>query len=214
MAVEVKICGLTRAADALAAVDAGAHWVGVIFAGGPRALTLPAATHVLGRVPRGIGRVGVFATAQAPGVLEAVEALELDAVQLYGAVGEAHRALAARGTPVWRVARIADRLDAGAVRPMAEGASVLLVEAMVAGRLGGTGVPLDLGLAAEARAALPSNVRFALAGGLRPETVRGAVRAVQPDIVDVSSGVETAVGVKDPARMRAFVREAHLAHAG
>lgn len=214
MGVEVKICGLTRAADALAAADAGARWIGVVFAGGPRALTVPAAAEVLGPVPRGIGRVGVFASAATPSVLEAVEALELDAVQIYGPVDEPHRALAARGTPVWRVARIADRLDAAAVRPMAHGASVVLVEARVSGRLGGTGVPLDLGLAAEARAALPSSVRFGLAGGLRPETVRGAVRAVQPDIVDVSSGVETTVGVKDPARMRAFVREAHLANAG
>jgi len=214
MAVEVKICGLTRAVDALAAVEAGARWVGVIFAGGPRALTVPAAAEVLGPVPQGVGRVGVFADASVPSLLEAVEALGLDAVQLYGALGDPHRTLTARGMPVWRVVRIADRLDAGGARPMAQGASVVLVEAMVAGRLGGTGVPLDLGLAAEARAALPSSVRFGLAGGLRPETVRGAVRALQPDIVDVSSGVEIAVGVKDPARMRAFVREAQLADAG
>jgi phosphoribosylanthranilate isomerase len=168
---------------------------------------------VFAAVPPGVGRVGVFGQVTLTGVLEAVDALGLDAAQLHsGAPDEVVRALAERGVGVWHVARIADRMDVALVAQRAADASVVLAEARVPGRLGGTGVPLEPGLAAEVRAALPGGVRFALAGGLRPETVGEAVRAVGPDIVDVSSGVEVSVGVKDPTRIRDFVREALSAH--
>lgn len=209
MGVEVKICGLTRASDAAAAVGAGARWVGVVLAGGPRSLSLDAAAGVLAVVPPGVGKVGVFGDVSRTGVLEAVEALGLDAAQLHaGAPDDVVHALRERGVAVWRVARIADRVDVALAAQRVSGADVLLAEARVRGRLGGTGVPLEPGLAAEVRAVLPRSVRFALAGGLRPETVGRAIRVVGPDIVDVSSGVEASVGVKDPIRIEAFVREA------
>lgn len=209
MLVDVKICGLTRPSDAEAAADVGARWVGVVFAAGPRRLSTSEAAKVLARVPSGVGRVGVFGRTGLATILEAVESLGLDAVQLHtGGTERVRSALTERGVSVWRVVRLRGRGDAHRVAPMAVGAAVLLAEPRVAGRAGGAGVPLDLNLALEARRALPSGVAFALAGGLRPETVREAVRVVRPSIVDVSSGVEARVGVKDPGRMLTFVREA------
>lgn len=200
---------MTRPADAAAAAQAGARWIGVVFAGGPRLLTSAAAARVLAEVPPGVGRVGVFGRESLTTILRAVEALRLDAVQLHAAGTERLAlALGARGIAVWRVARLVGPDAAAQIARTAVGAAVLLAEPRVEGRAGGAGVPLDLRLAAAARRAVPAGTAFALAGGLTPETVRRAVASVRPDIVDVSTGVEASVGIKDVARMRAFVREA------
>lgn len=213
--VEVKFCGLTRAADAAEAVALGAGYVGAIFAGGPRVLTPEAAREVL-RPAAGTGarRVGVFGAQSTAEILRMTSVAELDIVQLsYGGSAELRIGLrAAFSGGVWAVAHVADvaAVDA-AVAWFDDGIDVVVLDAAVAGKLGGTGVALDWAAVAPAVRRLRERGRVVLAGGLRPENVAAALDVVAVDIVDVSSGVESAPGIKDPSRMRAFA-EAVRAH--
>lgn len=206
MAPDIKFCGLTRAEDAAAAVAMGASHVGVIFAGGPRHRTVEQAREVLAPVPETVARVGVFAGQSADEILEHAGALALDVVQLHQ-TGSPDRidALMAAGLRVWPVYRLRDGEVPADLGPMARRTDAVLVEAAVAGALGGTGVPLHWeAVASPLGAALRDGGRLVLAGGLRPENVAPAIQALRPTIVDVSSGVESAPGIKDHDRMRAF----------
>lgn len=211
MAVEVKICGLTRPVDAIMAAEAGARWVGVVFAAGPRRLAPASARQVLRDVPPAVGRVGVFGPSSAETILRVVGSVGLDAAQLHFEAGADDVAgdLEQAGVSVWRVLRIEPaRAPVWPVGMVGMVGDVVLVEPRVAGKVGGTGERVDLEMAGVFGRTVPAEIRFALAGGLTPETVREALRAAQPDIVDVSSGVEVRPGVKDPARIRRFIEEA------
>lgn len=208
MVAEVKFCGLMRPEDASEAWRLGAAYAGVIFAGGPRQLDVERALAVLGGVGPGTARVGVFAS-DPPGTVAAVaRALSLDVVQLHGdpEPGAVEAVRAATGARVWGVLRVRgsalpDRADG--LFAVADG---VVLDAMVEGALGGTGVAIGWeGLAsAVERARARGGARLILAGGLRPANVGRAIEILAPDVVDVSSGVEASVGVKDHARMRAF----------
>ncbi|MFZ5624024.1 MAG: phosphoribosylanthranilate isomerase [Gemmatimonadota bacterium] len=210
MAVEAKICGLTRPEDAALAVRLGAAYLGVVFAGGPRVVTRVQAREVVcaaGRVPV----LGVFAGQSLDEILEVCRETGLRGVQLHGGYdAPAADALRREGLVVWRVARLAGRFGPGALAAFAAGADAVLVEPRVEDRLGGAGVPLPLELAARARQELADH-RMVLAGGLTPESVSRAMTLVQPDLVDVSSGVELAPGIKDPDRLARFL-EAVVGH--
>jgi phosphoribosylanthranilate isomerase len=205
--VEIKFCGLTRAEDVDYAVALGASYVGAIFAGGPRVLSAGRAAELFVNVPRGVRRVGVFGDQSAMNVCQMATAAQLDIVQLHGQPDAAHiRAIrSCFGGEVWGVARIA-----GATLPDVAGlfsaADAVLLDAHVPGVLGGTGVALPWReLADELRAVRrASSARVVLAGGLRADNVSDAIRLLSPDAVDVSSGVESAPGIKDHDRMRAF----------
>ena len=206
MTVEIKFCGLTRPQDAKHAASLGASYVGVIFAGGPRMLTPDRAAEVLHDVPGGVRRVGVFADQSAAEVARIVDAVGLDVVQLHGAT-DARRLDDLRGAvnaAIWPVIRVA-----GTQLPEATGELVrlgdgLLLDALVPGALGGTGVTLAwTGIAHELRR-IRGNTPIILAGGLRAENVAEAIAVLGPNVVDVSSGVESAPGIKDHERMRAF----------
>ena len=149
--------------------------------------------------------LGVFATADVDEILRRRDESGIAGAQLHGEVDEqsAHR-LHAEGMLVWRVARLAGLSGVADLSRTAIGADAVLVEPKVEGTLGGSGVPLDLAVAREARAALRDR-RMVLAGGLRPDTVGRAIAEVHPDIVDVSSGVERRPGEKDPELIRAFL---------
>ena len=209
--VEVKFCGLTRAADALAAAELGAGYTGVIFAGGPRCLTLDQALHVL---PAGVDpkKVGVFGGKPPEEIARAAEILALDVVQLHAdpdaSAVEALRRLF--GGRIWAAVRCAgDKLPDG-VDGLFAAADAVLLDARVAGAMGGTGTALPWSALARAvERARGSAGRLVLAGGLTPENVGTAIRQMAPDVVDVSSGVEQSPGVKDHARMRQFVAAAH-----
>jgi phosphoribosylanthranilate isomerase len=145
-------------------------------------------------------------------ILRTRDATGIRGVQLHGG---SDPVLATRlreeGLIVWRVLRLAGAGDLSHLDHMMEGADALLIEPRVPGAEGGAGVALDLGIAAEAMGrvrASPDAPRTALAGGLRPDTVRRAIAEVRPDIVDVSSGVERSPGVKDPFLIRRFIAEA------
>ena len=206
MAVEVKICGITRPEDAAHAVAHGADRVGVVFAWGPRVVSVDRARDIVaaaGSVPV-LGVVsGDASTAH---LLSLAEVSGLRGFQLHGSSSATTaRTLAAAGLEVWRVAQIAsDATMTEVLMHSSHGANVVLLEPLVAGRGGGRGIGLDLGLAREAREQLVAT-RVGLAGGLTPATVAAAIRFVGPDIVDVSSGVEDAPGIKSPERVAHFL---------
>jgi phosphoribosylanthranilate isomerase len=205
VSVEVKICGLTRAVDAELADAAGAAYLGVIFAGGPRNRTPAEARATLsGRRAR---KVGVFADQSESEIGEIASLVGLDVVQLHGAADpERIQAVrAATGKEVWAVVRSADGTLPDEAEELADAADALLVDALVPGGLGGTGVAIPWGNLGESLDAMERGHRIVLAGGLTPDNVAEAIGYVSPMVVDVSSGVESAPGIKDHARIRAFV---------
>jgi len=209
--VEVKICGLTRPEDAELADAAGAAYLGVIFAGGPRQRPVAQARDTLrGRRAR---KVGVFAD-QSPGQIAEIAAeVGLAVVQLHG-VADVERIQAVRaatGLEVWAVLRTPDGVLPGNADEIADEADALVVDALVPGQLGGSGVTVPWIVLGESLDAMQRGHRVVLAGGLTPENVEEAIDYVSPMIVDVSSGVESAPGIKDHARVRAFIAAAHAA---
>ena len=209
MRTEIKFCGLTRVTDAHEAVALGARYVGVIFASGPRRLSVERAAEVLAGVPATVRRVGVFGDTDADTIVAAAETLGLGALQLHGENGaRLVDGLRARfAGEVWSVLRLREGRLPEAAGELFATADAVLLDAHVAGKLGGTGVTLPWGQLAEELDAVRnggSGARLVLAGGLKAENVGEAIRLLRPDVVDVSSGVETAPGIKDHARMRAF----------
>ncbi len=202
---EVKICGLTRAIDAESADAAGAAYLGVIFAGGPRQRTpAEARATLLGRRAR---KVGVFGTQSPEEIADVASQVGLDVVQLHGASDPERVAAvrAATGLEVWAAIRTADGALPDDADDLADAADALLVDALVPGQLGGSGVAVPWGVLGESLDAMERGHRIVLAGGLTPENVEEAIGYVSPMVVDVSSGVESAPGIKDHARIRAFV---------
>ncbi len=198
MRVTVKICGLTSAADARSAVDAGADFVGfVFFPASRRFLGVPAPAWV--REVEGPPKVGVFRD-QDPETVDRVRAeAALDLVQLHG--GEPPETCAALGgrARVIKAISVDAAVDWGRVADYSEVARILFDTASPAG--GGTGRAFDWRLLD----APPPGLEFWLAGGLTPENVADAVRRLRPAGVDVASGVEASPGRKDAERIRRFV---------
>lgn len=212
--VELKFCGLTRPEDAALAVELGAHYCGVIFAGGPRLVSVARAAEVFAPV-RGTAtkRVGVFGAQGIEETLDIADTLSLDVIQFADSVADVRRiGLRERlAGALWQVAHTDPRAATAMADPaqwFASGADAIVLDAAVVGQLGGTGVALDWAALGPEVRRLRSLGRVVLAGGLRPENVARAVSLAMPDVVDVSSGVESAPGLKDPERMRAFAREA------
>jgi phosphoribosylanthranilate isomerase len=206
VAAEIKFCGLTRAEDVQAAVSLGCSYVGVIFAGGPRAIEPEHAAMILDGVPASVQRVGVFADQDASTIAAIAHRLDLRVVQLHaGADGERIADIRRyfEGA-VWPVVR----LDAATLPPdlkaLYDAAGIVHLDAHVPGALGGTGVALAWEALAGPLGIVRQRRRLVLAGGLRPGNVGEAIRWLAPDVVDVSSGVERSPGVKDHSQMRAF----------
>ena len=220
MSVEVKICGLRRPADVAVAFEAGATYFGVVYAGGPRRVTDVEAREVVAAAG-GVPVLAVWGPPDREAILRTRDATGIRGVQLHGGSDAAlAKALRQDGLLVWRVLRLSSTADLSHLDHMMEDADAVLIEPRVPGIEGGAGIPLQLELARAAReeflrlASTPRDSRlatrnsFVLAGGLRPDSVRHAIRTVRPDIVDVSSGVERAPGVKDPFLIRRFLDEA------
>jgi phosphoribosylanthranilate isomerase len=204
VAARVKICGLTRPEDAEAAAVAGASYLGVVLAGGPRRVSCARAADVVA-ASRGVPVLGVFATQPVEEILSVARDARLSGAQLHGSYSREDAArLGAAGLIVWRVMRIASPADLDRLSEAALDAETVLVEPRVPQVQGGGGVPLDLAIAVEARNRL-AGARMALAGGLTPETVRDAVTLVRPEVADVSSGVESLPGIKDHEKIARFL---------
>jgi phosphoribosylanthranilate isomerase len=210
MPAKIKFCGMMQGQDAAAAAEAGAAYLGVVFAGGPRVVTLLEARRVV-EAAAGVPVLGVFADQLPDEILRIAERSGLSGAQLHGPYSRADAArLRAHGLTVWRVVRIELPSDLDNLEEAVLESDAVLVEPHVPHARGGAGLPLELALASEARRRLV-NHPMVLAGGLTPERVGEAIARVRPEIVDVSSGVERLPGIKDPNKIARFV-EAVFAH--
>lgn len=211
---DFKFCGLTRADDAARAVALGAAYTGVIFAGGPRLLTAERAREVLApTLGTDTKRVGVFGDHTLEETLAIAERVGLDVLQLsYGGDRVLRVGLRSqfRGA-IWAVSHVdpaAARSAEDAGTWFDDGLDALVLDAAVPGQLGGTGVALDWAALAPEFLRLRPRGKVVLAGGLRPSNVAQALALTGADVVDVSSGVESSPGIKDPELMRAFAMAA------
>lgn len=206
MSTEVKICGLGRLADARVAEEAGADYLGVVFAPSPRQRSEDEARRIWQEARA--RRVGVFADAHEDELLGQARRLDLSVVQLHGSEDPEYcRRVSAAGVwQTWKAVRLRAGEDLDPIvesyAPVVDG---LLLEGWSPRGRGGVGARFDWSLAARAREAWPVGLGLILAGGLDPANVAAAIESVRPEIVDVSSGVESALGVKDPDAVRSFV---------
>jgi phosphoribosylanthranilate isomerase len=196
--VKVKICGITRPADAEPAIAAGADLLGFVFrTGTPRALD-PAASGWI-RDVAGVEKVGVFLDAPLYEVIRVRDLLALDWVQLHGDEPDSY--LETLGERVIRRVPVGSEIDWDRVTDLA-GRCLPLFDPGA-----GDGVAWGWEILRER----PPGILFGLAGGLTPENVAGAVKTARPYLVDVSSGVEAAPGIKDHDKIRNFIAAAHEA---
>ncbi|MGH8622462.1 MAG: phosphoribosylanthranilate isomerase [Burkholderiales bacterium] len=200
MATAVKICGITRVEDAVAAARAGASYIGlVLYAPSPRYLTRAQAREIIGALPPSVAPVAVFVN---PGDDEVRAALaEVPARLLQFSGSEAPQFCRRFGRPYIKAVHMRPGVDLLQYARDYHDAGALLLDAYVEGLHGGSGVPFDWDL-------IPRGVPLPviLSGGLTVENVTEAVRRARPDAVDVSSGVESAKGVKDAAKIAAFIK--------
>jgi phosphoribosylanthranilate isomerase len=202
MNVKVKICGITSVEDALTAVEAGADALGFMFyAASPRCLTTERAAKIIRELPPFVARVGVFVDPTEEEVRRAITECGIDTLQFHGEESPAF--CGGFGLKTIKAFRIRDEesLKATATYPD----QAWLLDSFVAGKPGGTGERFNWDLAREAT---QRSRRVILAGGLKPENAADAVRKVRPYALDVSSGVESAPGRKDAAKVRAFIAAA------
>ena len=199
----VKVCGITRLTDALHAVEQGATALGfVLWPKSPRAITAERAAEIVAELPSHVMSVGVFVNESIDAIRTTAEHVGLTAVQLHGDEPPAYAD--ALEWPVFRAVSVGEvGLAADAWAPD----TALLVDNIDPVRRGGTGTAVDWSQAA----GIAKTRRVVLAGGLTPENVAIAIRAVHPFGVDVSSGVESAPGVKDFDKVAQFISNARLA---
>jgi phosphoribosylanthranilate isomerase len=199
----VKICGINDPVAFDTAIEAGADWLGLnFFPPSPRYVTPAQAASLSARAPGGPPRVGLFVDPTPDEIAATLDVVRLDILQLYGALDLT--ALRARfGLPVWHAIGVATDADL----PRATGADMLVMEAKPppeATRPGGNAVSFDWSLLRGWSAPVP----WLLAGGLTVDNVAEAIRISGAQAVDVSSGVESTRGVKDPALIRSFIANA------
>ena len=211
MAVERKFCGLTRAEDAAFAAALGASYVGVIFAESPRQVDRALAAEVVAPARGKAKAVGVFGPGSVEAITVVAAAVPLDVVQLHGdpTPGLLERVRPFFSGEVWAVVRISGAELPPESTALLSVADAVVLDAKVSGKLGGTGKTFDWEGVAKALDGKRVRSRVVLAGGLTHENVAQAIRIIAPDIVDVSSGVESAPGIKDHSRMRAFRDAVH-----
>ena len=195
----IKICGITREQDALAAAHCGANAVGFVFyAKSPRAVTPARAAALMRVLPPFVTSVALFVDADVAAVKHTMAMARADLLQFHGDESPAY--CRQFGVPYLKALRVRPGVDLLQYARDYHDAKALLLDAYVEGTPGGTGATFDWAL-------IPKNLPLpvVLSGGLTPENVTVAITAVRPWAVDVSSGVESARGIKDAAKIAAFV---------
>ncbi len=207
MPVRAKICGLATPETLDAAIKGGARHIGFVFyPPSPRHLTADAASQLAARVPDHVGRVGVFVDPDDGLVDQAITHAGLTALQLHKVTPERAARLKARtGLDIWAALAIREQRDLAAAASFAGAADRILYDAKTpegSTLPGGMGVRFDWTLLRDVRHPLP----WALSGGLSADNVAEAVAITRADLVDVSSGVESAPGVKDMDKIATFLK--------
>lgn len=200
MATRIKICGITRGQDAVTAAELGAHAVGLMFyEDSPRFVSVDQANKVIGVLPPFVTRVGVFVNPVEQQVHSILGALRLDLLQFHG--DETPQFCARFGLPYIKAVRVRKGMDLLQYASRYHDAKGLLLDAHSERAYGGTGEAFDWSL-------IPGNLPLPiiLSGGLNAANVARAIRQVRPWAVDVSSGVESAKGIKDAAKIAAFMQ--------
>ena len=210
MSIPVKICGLKDPAQLAAAVEAGARYIGFnFFPKSPRSVTVEQAAKLMLDVPMGVAKVALVVNMDDEGIARIVNGTTADMIQLHGSesLQRVAEVKARFGLPVIKAIGIAGPEDAAQIDLYAGVADQLLIDAKApkgADLPGGNGVTFDWRLVQRKYWPCP----WLLAGGLTPDNVAEAIRLTGAKQVDVSSGVESAPGVKDPERVRAFITNA------
>jgi phosphoribosylanthranilate isomerase len=203
--MRVKICGMNSAEALAVATDAGADYVGfVFFPPSPRFVTAAQAAAIRATRPDGPPAVGLFVKPSLDAIAAVLETMPLDMLQIYGEAALARRIRARFGLPVWLARGISTPADLPLAEQEAAGLDGMVIESKPprgATRPGGNATALDWSLLAGWAPPLP----WLLGGGLTPYNVTEAIARSGATGVDVSSGVESAPGVKDPALIRAFI---------
>ncbi|GAB1616256.1 phosphoribosylanthranilate isomerase [Pseudomonas sp. NGC7] len=198
--VRSKICGITRIEDALAAAEAGADAIGFVFyAKSPRAVDVRQARAIIAELPPFVTTVGLFVNASRCELNEILEVVPLDLLQFHG--DETPQDCEGFHRPWIKALRVRPGDDLEAACRLYAGACGILLDTYVPGVPGGTGEAFDWSLV-PARLSKP----IILAGGLDAQNVGRAIAQVRPYAVDVSGGVEQAKGIKDAAKIEAFMR--------
>jgi len=199
MRVRVKICGITRVEDGLAAAAAGADAIGMVFADSPRQVHPEQARAILQGLPPFIKVVGLFVDATPDRIRQVLGQVPLDLIQFHGR--EAPETCRVIGRPYIKAIAMKPGVDVRAEAARYPDAAGVLLDTYRPGQSGGTGETFDW-------AQVPKDLDkpLILAGGLTPDNVADAVRTVHPYAVDVSSGVELSKGIKDAAKIAAFIR--------
>ena len=199
MNTRIKICGITRVQDGLAAARLGAHAIGLVFYdASARAVDAQQARSIVDILPPFVTTVGLFVNAEAAAVRETLAKVPLQLLQFHG--DETPDYCAAFGVPYLKAVRVRPGVDLLQYARDFRTARGLLLDAYVEGVHGGTGATFDWSLIPQS---LP--LPIVLSGGLYADNVAAAVRAARPWAVDVSSGVESAKGIKDAVKMEAFM---------
>ena len=196
----VKICGITCVEDAMNTVNAGADAIGLVFyASSPRAVTIAQAQQIVAALPPFISVVGLFVNAKQTEIESVLSEVRLDILQFHG--DESANDCQQINLPYYKAIRV--KADTNLLQCEAEfkSAKALLLDTYSEAAVGGTGQVFDWGL-------IPKNLSkpVILAGGLTAENVASAIRQVRPYAVDVSGGVEQNKGIKDAAKIAAFMR--------
>lgn len=197
----VKVCGITRPEDGAWAGACGADAIGLVFyPPSPRSVEVEQARGVVASLPPFVSVVGLFVDPEPEWVRRVLEAVPVDLLQFHG--DEPPEACEAYGRPYMKALSMGEGVDPRGVARRYRSSRALLLDSFREGVRGGTGTPFDW-----SRVPGDLDLPLVLAGGLDPGNVARAVGTVRPYGVDVSSGVEASKGVKDPARVEAFMRE-------
>jgi phosphoribosylanthranilate isomerase len=203
----MKICGITNWTDARRSIESGADFLGFNFyPASPRYVTPAKARRIVQKLPKSVAAVGVFVNEPEERMLAIARTVGLNYLQLHGDESPAEVARLRRSFPVIKALRVKRPFRTSQIA-LYHAANALLLDGFDRRLRGGTGKAFDWKIARRAA----SRARIFVAGGLAPENVADAIRTARPYAVDVSSGVESRPGKKDPARLKAFgraVREA------
>jgi phosphoribosylanthranilate isomerase len=202
----VKICGLTRTSDAEAAARAGASFGGIVFAPGKRTVAMRDAARILSGGP--LAGVGVFVNESVATVVETARHASLQVVQLHGDESTAYISQIRQlwGGKIWKALRPRGAGDfLQGLDRFGSHVDGLLLDGWSPDARGGPGARFPWEELAAVRHSVPADISFVVAGGLTPANVSAAIQQLRPDLVDVSSGVESSPGIKDPIAIERFI---------